>query len=65
MLGERHGSSLCVISGVSCNKRKAGSTFCHKSMAYTLLCLERSWTESLKLQSWRSLLANAWSQYLR
>jgi hypothetical protein len=35
------------------------------SLAYAPTCLDGTWTESLKLQAWGSLMVQTWSQYLQ
>ena len=47
------------------SKQLVAQAFPCESPAYTLTGLEGSWTKSLKIQTWGSLMVQTWSQYLK
>ena len=74
MLGERGivihciwGRGSAAISTTACQKKKkrVAQAFPSESPAYAITRLAGSWTESLQLQTMRSLMVQTWSQYLQ
>jgi hypothetical protein len=47
------------------SKQLVAQLFTSYSLPYTLTHLEGTWTESLKLQTWGSLMVHTWSQYFQ